>query len=287
VKLSPSLHILLLLSAVALGACRAEPVTLQLTAPLQRPLQAAGESTTLQVVAYDARGQVVEEPQLRWSSSAPQVASVEAGVVTAHRSGSATIGVRAGAAHTSLEVRVAIPIGIEIRADSADFLEAGRSIAISAVVKNEQNRPIPELVPQWSSSDESVTRVENGRLLGLTPGVTTVTARAGPLSRNLRVQVVRNDFARMAIEPTHLVFERVGQQAQLKVRAFNARGTPIDGVPFTWFSSDWTVVQVSSTGLVTVMGPGRTVVTATAGRRKAAAEVVVQIQQPQARPAPH
>lgn len=286
--MKPSLlRTLLLLSAVALGACRAEPVTLQLTSPLQRPLQAAGESTTLQVVAYDAQGQVVEDPQLRWSSSAPQVASVEAGVVTAHRSGSATIGVRAGGAHASLEVRVAIPIGIEIRADSADFLEAGRSIAISAVVKNEQNRPITELVPQWSSSDESITRVENGRLLGLSPGVATVTARAGPLSRNLRVQVVRNDFARMAIEPTHLVFERVGQQAQLKVRAFNARGTQIDGVPFTWFSSDWTVVQVSPAGLVTVTGPGRTVVTATAGRRKVAAEVVVQLAQPQARPAPH
>jgi len=243
----------------------------------ERPLHAAGQTVVVQATALDSQGERVEEPRLRWISSSPEVASVENGVVVARRSGRTTIAAAAGKARASVEVQVSIPSMVDIRVDGADFILAGNSVAISAVVRNELGKPLLDVPPQWSSHDESVARVENGRLMGVSPGRTTVTVAVPPLSRNLAVQVVRSDFARMEVEPTHLVFGKPGQKQQLRARTFTNRSVAVTDVPVTWFSSDWSVATVSPSGQVTAVGPGRTVVTATAGRRKAAAEVVFDV----------
>ncbi|OJT17072.1 hypothetical protein BO221_47545 [Archangium sp. Cb G35] len=276
-KTSTFARSLLLSSALLLGACRSAPESLTLAMPEDRPLHAHGESVVLQAVALDGNGQPVEDPKLRWVSSAPEVASVENGVVVARKSGKAKISAAAGKARASVEVQVSIPSLVDIRVDGADFLLAGNSIAISAVVKNELGKPLVDVPPQWTTSDPTVARVEKGRLMGVAPGRATITATVPPLSRNLQVQVVRSDFARVEVEPTHLIFAKVGQKQQLRAKTFNNRGVSLSDVPVTWFSSDWSVATVSSTGQVTAVGPGRTVVTATAGRRKAAAEVVFEV----------
>lgn len=272
-----SVRSLLVLSTLALGGCRSAPATLSLALPESRPLHKMGESVTLEATTLDAAGNPVEDASLRWVSSSPEIASVVDGVVVARRSGKTTISAAAGKARASVEVQVSIPSMVDIRADSADFLLAGNSIAISAVVKNELGKPLLDVPPQWSTSDESVARVENGRLIGVSPGRATVTVTVPPLSRNLSVQVVRSDFARMEVEPTHLIFAKPGQTHQLRARTFNNRSIALSDVPVTWYSSDWSVATVSSSGQVTAVGPGRTVVTATAGRRKAAAEVVFEV----------
>ncbi|QRK10173.1 Ig-like domain-containing protein [Archangium violaceum] len=271
-----SIRPLLLLSVLVLGACRSAPATLSLELPENRPLHASGESMVLQAVALDAKGQPVENPKLRWVSSAPEVATVDNGVVVARRSGKTTIAAASGKARAEVEVQVSIPSLVDIRVNGADFLLVGNSIPISAVVKNELGKPLQDVPPQWRSSDESVARVENGRLIGVAPGRATITATVPPLSRSLPVQVVRSDFARVEVDPTHLVFKKAGQTLQLRAKTFNNRGVVLSDVPVSWYSSDWSVATVSPTGQVTAVGPGRTVVTATAGRRKAAAEVVFE-----------
>jgi uncharacterized protein YjdB len=277
VKLSLPLHSLLLLSVLVLGACRSAPATLTLTAEENRPLHAPGEKLVVRAVVLDAKGQPVEDPELRWVSSAPDVASVENGVVVAKKSGKATIAAAAGKARASVEVLVSIPSLVDVRVDSPDFLLAGSSVAISAVVKNELGKPLTDVPPVWSSTNESVARVENGRLVAVAPGRAIITATVPPLSRKVNVQVVRSDFARVEVDPTHITFAKVGQQLQLRARTFNNRGLAVTDVPVSWFSSDWSVATVSDTGQVTAVGPGRTVVTATAGKRKAAAEVVFEV----------
>jgi uncharacterized protein YjdB len=277
VNLSSSTRSLLVLSVLVLGACRSAPASLTLTAEENRPLHATGEKLVLRAVALDAKGQPVENPELRWVSSAPDVAAVEGGVVGAKKSGKATIAAAAGKARASVEVQVSIPSLVDIRVDSPDFLLAGNSVAISAVVKNELGKPLTDVPPVWSSSDETVARVENGRLVAVAPGRATISATVPPLVRKVNVQVVRSDFARVEVDPTHLIFAKVGQQLQLRARTFNNRGIALTDVPVTWFSSDWSVATVSPNGQVTAVGPGRTVVTATAGKRKAAAEVVFDV----------
>jgi uncharacterized protein YjdB len=276
----PFARSLLVVSVLVLGACRSAPDSLTLSLTENRPLHAPGESVVVQAVALDAKGQPVEDPKLRWMSSAPEVATVEDGVVVARRSGKTTIAAAAGKARASVEVQVSIPSLVDIRVDGADFLLAGNSIAISTVVRNELGKALVDVPPRWASSDESVARVENGRLVGVAPGRATVTVTVPPLSRSVQVQVVRSDFARVEVDPTHLVFAKVGQVLQMRARTFSNRGVALNDVPVSWYSSDWSVATVSASGQVTAIGPGRTVVTATAGRRKAAAEVVFEVKTP-------
>ena len=268
-----------LMAAVLLSACGPSPATISLSAPAEQvgPLRSRGQQLTLTARVQDKRGQTLEKAKLKWVSTVPEVATVEDGQVVALRSGKTEIVALSGrSVRTAFPLVVSIPGSMDLRTGDVDFLEEGRSLPLTVTLKNEQGRPITDAVPTFSSSDPAVARVENGRIQGLSPGTATLTATVGQMSRRLNVRVVRNDFARMGLTETHVTLLRRGQTHAVRAQAFNAKGALIDGVPFLWFSSDWSVATVNSDGTVTAVGPGRCVVTATAGRRRAAAEVVVQ-----------
>jgi uncharacterized protein YjdB len=274
--LLPSSRVLMLSLALLASACSSSPARLTLQPPAAGTLRVRGERVRLEYVVEDRKGRRVADPEVRWASTAPEVATVEAGVLVAGRSGTATIIAVSGSARTALPVVVDIPVSIDLRTDGVDFLEAGRSLPVAVVVKNDLGKAIRSAEVAWSSSDEEVARVEGGRIVGLSPGQARLTATLGAVRRSLDVRVVRNDLARLGLSHTRLQLQRTGQSARLKAQAFNAKGTFIDGVPVTWYSSDWSVATVSHDGVVTAVGKGRTVVTAMAGRRKAAAEVAVE-----------
>jgi len=269
-----------LLAAFLLAACGPSPakITVSLPEGQQGPLRSRNARVTLETAVVDKKGQALPEAKLKWVSTAPEVASVEDGVVRALRSGKTDIvalgsrGVRG-----ALPLEVAIPGAMDLRSGDTDFLEEGRSLPLTVTLKNELGQRMKDTEPEFSSSDPGVARMENGRILGVSPGRATLTVTVGPMSRRLNVRVVRNDFARMALSETHVELQRKGQTHVVRAQAFNAKGLPIDGVPFSWFSSDWSVATVSDNGEITAVGPGRSVVTATAGRRRAAAEIVVKI----------
>jgi hypothetical protein len=268
-----------LLAAVLLAACGPSPaeITVSLPTGYEGPLRSRGQQLTLNTLVVDKKGKVLPEAKLKWVSTVPEVATVEEGVVRAVRSGKTDIvalgsrGVRG-----ALPLEVAIPGAMDLRSGDTDFLEEGRSLPLTVTLKNELGQRMKDTAPEFSSSDPDVARVENGRILGVSPGRATLTVTVGPMSRRLNVRVVRNDFVRMALSETHVAMERKGQTHVVRAQAFNAKGLPIDGVPFSWFSSDWSVATVDDHGVITAVGPGRSVVTATAGRKRAATEVVVK-----------
>src|SRR5262245_38723310 len=57
-------------------------------------------------------------------------------------------------------------------------IRVGQSVVLNAFVMSDTYRYVSVPV-QWTSSDESVAIVEDGRLLGLKPGKATITASAG------------------------------------------------------------------------------------------------------------
>jgi hypothetical protein len=258
-----------------LGACGPVPDTLTLIEPPERLLRAPGQSVRLEYVAHDARGQRLEAPlKLRWVSSAPEVATVEDGVVTARRSGRATIEVSGGKARASTSFVVSIPGRLALRAGEHGFLEVGRAERLFATAQDELGKRIRDASPEWRSHDESIARIEEGKVVGVAPGVATLTATLGHLSQELSVQVVPA-FSRVVVEPARHTFTKRGQELQLRARVFDSRGRAVEGVPVNWFTSNASVVRISSSGLVTAVGPGRALVTITAGRRQGAAEFVV------------
>lgn len=67
-----------------------------------------------------------------------------------------------------------------------------------------------------------------------------------------------------------------GQSTALVVTATSANGQPVSNFKATFSSSDRNVASVSVAGLVRYVGPGRAVVTVTAGGRSAAAIIGAQ-----------
>lgn len=267
---------LLVLSASLLGACGSAPESITLVEPGERLLRHPGQFVQIEYHAHDAKGRRLAEPRVKWVSSAPEVATVADGVVTAVKSGRAVVEVAGGRGRASVSFVVSIPGSLEVRAPGADFLEAGRSVKVSATVKDELGRLLRDAEVEWETSDAAVARIEGERLLGVAAGHAVITATAGTLRRTFPVRVVPADFTRLALSHTRHTFEKRGQSMRLKVSALNSRGAPLEGVPVEWFTSDAAVVAVSDAGEVTAVGPGRAVVSVTAGRKRSAVEFVVR-----------
>jgi hypothetical protein len=259
-----------------LGACGPSPTTITVQPPEGRFLRVVGQSVPLEFTVQDAQGRRMAEPRLRWTSSAPEVASVqEDGTVVARKSGKTIIGVQGGSAKAALPLELTILGSLEVRAPGADFLEVGRTIKLHVVARNEQGHVIADAEPAFRSSDESVARVEKGELLDASPGVATVVATLGHLNRAIAVQVVPVDFVRLGLNLTSYTFKKKGQSVQVQARAYSRNGAVLDKVPLEWFTSDASVVTVSPEGRVTAVGVGRAVVSVVAGRRRTAADFIV------------
>ncbi|WP_075006643.1 Ig-like domain-containing protein [Stigmatella aurantiaca] len=261
-------------AGLLLGACAPSPETLTILGPEEHQLREPGQSVRLEYEAKDAQGRRLAEPRLHWSSSSPDVATVEKGVVVARKTGQATIEVSGGNARASKRFVVTIPGRLALRAGEQEFIEIGRSERLFATVMDELGKRIRDASPEWRSQDETIARIEDGRIIGVGPGTVKVTATVGHLSQDLNVLVVPA-FTRLAVEPARHVFTRRGQALQFRARALDSRGRTVEGVPIHWFSSDAAVIQVSPAGYVTAVGPGRALVTLSAGRRVGAAEVIV------------
>ncbi|RKH30504.1 Ig-like domain-containing protein [Corallococcus sicarius] len=273
----PSHSLLGLLALGVLGACGPSPTTITLEPPELRYLRTQGQRLPMNYVVLDADGRRMMDARLRWTSSAPDVASVlEDGTVVARKSGKTIIGVQGGGAKAALPLDLTILASLDVRAPGADFVEMGRTIKLRVVARDELGHVIPDAVPTFRTNNEAVARVENGELIASTAGLATVTATLGHLSRAIAVQVVPPDFARLGLNLTSHTFKKKGQSVQVQARAYNRNGAVLERVPLEWFSSNSAVVTVSPEGRVTAVGQGRAVVSVVAGRRRTAADFIVE-----------
>ncbi|MFP2930239.1 Ig-like domain-containing protein, partial [Pyxidicoccus sp. 3LG] len=255
------LRFVLVLALGLSGACGPTPTSITVQPLETKYLRTPGQNVKLDYVVLDAEGQRMSEPKLRWTSSATDVALVQQdGTVTVRKSGKTTIGVTGGKVRTAIPLDLTILNSLDVRAPGSDFMEVGRIIKLRVVARNEQGESLPDAAPEFRSSDETVVRVEDGQLVAGQPGIATVTASLGHLSRAVAVQVVPADFARLGLNLTHHAFQRRGQSVQLQARAYNRNGVVLQSVPLEFFTSDAAVVSVSPDGRVTAVGSGRAVV---------------------------
>ena len=118
----------------------------------------------------------------------------------------------------------------------------------------------------WTSSDEAVAFVENGRVTGRSAGTATVTASTGVESVSCTVTVEAPppvSQPELALNHSDFTMRSGDPAVQMKVRI---KGTKeAYGGDVVWASQDPAVVSVSDTGLVERVGRGTTVITASAG----------------------
>lgn len=135
-----------------------------------------GETETLvaTVAPADATDKTV-----KWSSSNPNVATVENGEVVAIAEGSASITATASDKSASCTVTVVkrkIEVeSIELNKTSIE-LKTGESETLEATIKPDD---ATDQTVTWTTSDEAIAVVDNGEVTALKEGEATITAQAG------------------------------------------------------------------------------------------------------------
>lgn len=180
-----------LLGSVALlmiAGCTPKPASVEVQ-PGQGRLGAAGETLALQATVRDAAGKDLAGQAIEWSSSNPEVATVSDGIVTAVKSGTATIAAKAGAASGQAEIVVAIASAIEVMPTELS-VAVGAVSPVTVTVRNEDSQPIEGAALVYETSDPAVASVDGmGQVTGVAAGTATVTVKAGAASAAVAVTV--------------------------------------------------------------------------------------------------
>ena len=122
-----------------------------------------GESATL---VATVKPDDATDKSVTWSSSDPEVATVEEGAVTALKEGTATITVKVGE-------KIAVE-SIELNKSEINLFEGESEILVATIKPDDAtNKTVI-----WSSSDLDVATVDDGKVIAIREGIATIYARA-------------------------------------------------------------------------------------------------------------
>ena len=225
------------------------------------------ETLTASVTPEDATEQTPA-----WVSSNEEVATVDAmGRVTGRGGGSCTVSATVGGKSASCEVTVTVPVTAVSLNITALTLVEGESEVLTATIVPED---ATDKTVTWTSSDERILTVENGRVTALKEGAAIVTAKAGGKSATCTVTVQKKviPVSGITLDKTELTLVE-GASATLTATVLPENATDKS---VTWKSSNEVVAVVTSAGLVMALTPGSAVITARAGDQTATCALVVE-----------
>lgn len=226
------------------------------------------ETLTATVKPNNASDKTVE-----WNSSAPKIADVKDGKVTAIEEGEATITAKAEDIIATCKVVVekkVVPVeSIELNKSSLSLVE-GESDILVATVKPDN---ATDKTVIWSSSDESVATVNDGHVKSIKEGKAMITAKAGDKTAGCEVTVKKRTIDVSSIELSHTTLSLA------KGDSFSLKATvkPDDATDktVTWTTSDASVATVDINGVVTAKKEGTATITAKAGGKIATCVLTV------------
>jgi uncharacterized protein YjdB len=234
---------------------------------------ATGASGQLVFTAFDAAGKAIAGATPKWSTSAPQIATVDAsGLVTAkNRAGLANItaayaGLSAGAIAA---VGGAVPPSVGSVDVTPDYtaIVTGDSLLATAVVKDTADNVVEDPLVSWSSSNGKVAQVgANGLIKAVAAGTAVITAASGGKSADLSVAVSEPtaEVSFVVASPKQDTIRAIGFTKQLTATARDMQGNVIEGTTITWASLNTSVATVSNDGIVTAKLAGTALVAAAA-----------------------
>lgn len=203
------------------------------------------------------------DDMILWSSSNEAVATVDNnGKVTAKKAGTAVITAKAAEGKAEAKCTVTVP-AVKVTGVSLDVAKAtlivGSSKTLKATVKpaDATNQAVT-----WRSSAPKVAKVDQkGKVSALSAGTATITAKTadGAFTAKAVITVKAVKVTGVTLNSSKATLE-IGKTKTLKatVKPTNATNQAV-----TWKTSDSKVAKVSSKGVVTAAGPGKTTITVT------------------------
>ncbi len=221
------------------------------------------------------------DKSLNWSSSAPAIASVSGGKVTAVSAGEAKITVKSGGKKAECTVTVTEkdepPVTIPVNSISLNMTSLDMEIGdyfdlVPAVLPADAtNRRV-----SWTSSSSCVTVSDNGRVTAVSAGIATVTAEADGKRATCDVTVSEKSTENIPVTDVTL------SETSLELTAgdthkLTATVAPADATDkaLLWTSDRQTVASVKD-GVVTAKAVGTAQITVTAGGKSAVCTVTVK-----------
>jgi hypothetical protein len=158
---------------------------------------------------------------------------------------------------------------------STASLQVGQSATASAAGLDQNGSAIAVGAVTWTSSNLAVASVtSDGTIAALSAGQATITATAGGKTAQAIVTVTAAPVATVVVTPATASIA-VSATQQLTAGVFDANGTALAGRAVAWSSADLTKAVVSTTGLVTGVGAGTAIITATSEGKSGSATVTV------------
>ena len=174
-----------------------------------------GGAVLLEARAATDVGDPVAPGAVRWTSMAPQIASVEDGLVRGRAPGNAAIEARSGMLTARLEVTVSSnPVrGIRLAAPAA--ARTGDVVMLRADLLDGNGKPLTGVPVQWSVSGTGATVFADGGFVADEPGVYRVTATVGDRSAVTAVRVARRTESRSVVQVAHVPLPKGVEGAEI------------------------------------------------------------------------
>ncbi len=226
--------------------------TVTVTAPLTT-LQ-AGQTTQASAALRDAQGNLLSNRVVTWSSSNPTVMSVSAtGFVTALSPGSANIIATSEGVNGSVQITMPAVATVYISAPITS-LQPSQTTQSSVVLRDINGSVITGRPITYATSNPAVATVgAAGLVTGVAGGSVQISATADGKTGSMTITVPP---VAQVIVTANAATLQPGQTTQASVTLLDAQGNPVSNRVATWSSSNPSAFTVSSSGLVTAVGPG-------------------------------
>ena len=231
-----------------------------------------GDSVTLTATVLPDNA---TDKTVTWSSSDNSVITVSNGIVTAVSVGKATVTAWSGnvKAECSFTVNPIEVTSITLDLTSTTLL-AGESLTLTATVFPEN---ATDKTVTWSSSDNNVATVSDGKVIAMSVGKATITAQIGNVKADCLVTVNPTEVVSITLDKSSVIL------APDESVTLNATVLPDNATDKTiiWSSSNNGVATVTN-GIVTAISVGKATITAKTSNGLYATILVDVINKPQA-----
>lgn len=208
---------------------------------------------------------------ITWTSSNTSIATVSGGKVTGKKAGTVTITAKShnGKTATAKITVTGIPVtGIKLDKTSLTIKDGGTATLKATITpSNATNKSV-----SWTSSNNNIATVSNGKITARKPGTVKITAKAESKSATATVTVTAVAVTGIKVSPTSASVQ-VGKTTTIKatVSPSNASNKTV-----TWSSANTSIATVNSSGVVTGKKVGTVKITAKAGGKSATATITVK-----------